>query len=218
MATRILVADDHAVLRQGLCYMLDEEPDFEVVGQADNGKAAVSAAQQLQPDVIVMDVAMPELNGIEATRQIVRQCPQTKIVALSVHSNKRLVLGILQAGASAYLLKTSEFDEVIKAIKAVSNNRVYLSPEIAGTVLEQIPGRKHEPDASGSAPQLTPREREVLQLLAEGKTPREVAQGLFISLKTVETHRRSIKRKLNARTLADLTKYAIQEGLTSPEV
>jgi DNA-binding NarL/FixJ family response regulator len=198
--------------------MLAEEPSFEVVGQAENGKAAVSMAQQLQPDIIVMDVAMPELNGIEATRQITKQCPKTKVVALSIHSNKRLVLGILQAGASAYLIKTSEFEEVAKAIHAVSNNRVYLSPEIAGTVLEQIPGRHPEPNASGAAPELTPREREVLQLLAEGKTPREIAQSLFVSLKTVETHRRSIKRKLNARTLADLTKYAIQEGLTSPEV
>jgi DNA-binding NarL/FixJ family response regulator len=216
---KIIVADDHAVMRQGLCRMLQEEESFRIVGQAENGRVAVQLAIELHPDVVIMDVAMPDMNGIEATRQIRKDCPDTKVVALSVHSNKRLVVGILQAGASGYLLKTSEFDEVMKAVRAAVNNQVYLSPEVAGAVVDHIPGREPSEKRSISViGHLTPREREIFQLLTEGRRPREIAQELFVSRKTVETHRRSIMRKLKAHSLADLTKLAIQEGLTTTDL
>jgi DNA-binding NarL/FixJ family response regulator len=218
MSIRILVADDHTVMRQGLCTMLAQNEGFEIVGEAENGRSAVRLCADLRPDVVIMDVSMPDMNGIEATRQVMAAGPGVKVVALSVHTNKRLVLEMLQAGAVGYLLKSSDFEELIQAVRLVIQGKVYLSPDIAGVVVENM-SRRAGPETGRSAIQmLTPREREVLQLLAEGKKPPDISKTLFVSVKTVEAHRRNIMRKLKADSLAQLTKIAIQEGLTSPEL
>jgi DNA-binding NarL/FixJ family response regulator len=218
MSIRILVADDHTVMRQGLCTMLAQNEGFEIVGEAENGRSAVRLCADLRPDVVIMDVSMPDMNGIEATRQVMAAGPGVKVVALSVHTNKRLVLEMLQAGAVGYLLKSSDFEELIQAVRLVIQGKVYLSPDIAGVVVENM-SRPAGPETGRSAIQmLTPREREVLQLLAEGKKPPDISKTLFVSVKTVEAHRRNIMRKLKADSLAQLTKIAIQEGLTSSEL
>jgi two-component system response regulator NreC len=215
MGVKIIVADDHAVMRQGLSTMLAQDPDITIVGQAENGREAVQLCRDQQPDVVIMDLSMPDMNGIEATRQITTACPRTRVVALSVHNNKRLVVEMLQAGAAGYLLKSSDFEEVVKAIKVVLSGKVYLSPDIAGLVVERIADRSPQ---TGLGTTLTSREREVLQLLAEGKRSQDIADTLYVSVKTVEAHRRNIMKKLNLDSVAQLTKYAIQEGLTSPEL
>lgn len=212
MSTKILLADDHQIMREGLLALLEREPGLEVVGQAADGRAAVRLARELSPQVVVMDVTMPDLNGIDATRQILEENRQIKVVALSMHADRRFVKGMLQAGASAYLLKHSASQELIKAIKLVMNNRVYLSPEVAGVVVEDY--KAPTPDSSAFAV-LTPREREVLQLVAEGKTPRQIAGALHLGLKTVEAYRRQIMEKLGFNSIAELVKYAVREGLAS---
>ena len=215
MSVKIIVADDHAVMRQGLSTMLAQDPDITIVGQAENGREAVQLCREHKPDVVIMDLSMPDMNGIEATRQITTTCHGSRVVALSVHTNKRLVVEMLQAGAAGYLLKSSDFEEVLKAIKVVLSGKVYLSPDIAGLVVERIADRSPQ---TGLGTTLTSREREVLQLLAEGKRSQEIADKLFVSVKTIEAHRRNIMKKLNLDSVAQLTKYAIQEGLTSPEL
>jgi DNA-binding NarL/FixJ family response regulator len=212
MSIRILLADDHQIMREGLVALLERETGLRVVGEASDGRAAVRLARELSPDVVVMDVTMPDLNGIDATRQILGENRQIKIIALSMHADRRFVKGMLQAGASGYLLKHSASQELIKAIKLVIANRVYLSPEIAGVVVEEF--KSPAPDSSAFSV-LTPREREVLQLFAEGKTPRQIAATLHLGLKTVEAYRRQIMEKLDFQSLAELIKYAVREGLTS---
>ena len=212
MNTKILLADDHQIMREGLIALLEREPGLKVVGEAPDGRAAVRLARELNPDVVVMDVTMPDLNGIDATRQILEENRQIKVVALSMHADRRFVKGMLQAGASAYLLKHSASQELIKAIQLVMANRVYLSPEVAGVVVEDY--KAPAPDTSAFAV-LTPREREVLQLFAEGKTPRQIAATLHLGLKTVEAYRRQIMEKLDFQSFAELIKYAVREGLTS---
>ena len=214
MNTKILLADDHQIMREGLIALLERESGLQVVGQAADGRAAVRLARELKPHVVVMDVTMPDLNGIDATRQILEENRQIKVIALSMHADRRFVKGMLQAGASAYLLKHSASQELIKAIKLVMANRVYLSPEVAGVVVEDY--KTPAPDTSVFAV-LTPREREVLQLFAEGKTPRQIAATLHLGLKTVEAYRRQIMEKLGFNSFAELVKYAIREGLTSLE-
>jgi DNA-binding NarL/FixJ family response regulator len=231
---KVLLADDHRIVREGLKSLLAAQPDMQVVAEASDGRQAVEMARELAPDVVVMDVAMPQLNGIEATRQIAADEPGMKVVALSMHSDRRFVSEALKAGASGYVLKDGAFDELINAIRAVASDKVYLSPRVAGVVVEdyvrRLPARAnaHGAQPASAAPDeaaarrgafdaLTPREREVLQLMAEGYATKEVAHRLRVSVKTVETHRRQIMEKLDLHSVAELTKYAIREGLTTLE-
>lgn len=215
MICRIVLADDHSMMREGLRSLLKDIPNTEVIGEAENGRDTVRLCRELNPDLVIMDVAMPELNGIEATRQIVHENPKTKVIALSMHSTKRFVLDMLQAGAVGYLLKNCAFKELADALSTVQSNRAYISPAVASVVVEKIVSPAGE--NSSMDPNLTPREREVLQLLAEGRKVTEVADMLHVSTKTVQTHRRNLMAKLNLYSLPELTKYAIQHGLTSLE-
>ena len=214
MRVKLLLADDHQIMRQGLLALVAAEPGMDVVGEAGDGRQAVKLALKLRPHVVLMDINMPELNGIDATRQILAQAPEIKILALSMHTNRKLVLGMLQAGASGYLLKDCAFEELITAIRALMASQVFLSSKIAGTLLKDYRSLAAlEDQLQPSA--LTDREREVLQLIAEGKTIKEIADVLNIGVKTVETHRRNIQQKLNLKGTADLIRYAFKEGLTS---
>ena len=232
---KVLLADDHRIVREGLKSLLNSQADLEVIAEASDGRQAVEMTRELNPDVVVMDVAMPLLNGIEATRQITLDGSGRKVVALSMHSDRRFVSEALKAGASGYVLKDGAFDELISAIRSVVSDRVYLSPRVAGVVVEdyvrRLPtrggngnGNGHHPGTEeaqharrGAFDALTPREREVLQLMAEGFATKEVAHRLHVSVKTVETHRRQIMEKLDMHSVAELTKYAIREGLTTLE-
>jgi two-component system, NarL family, response regulator NreC len=217
MTIRILVADDHQIMREGLRTMLEKEHDLTVIGEAEDGRKTHRLAQELVPDVIIMDVGMPDLNGIEATRQIIADLPGVKIIALSMHDDRRFVLNMLKAGASGYMLKDCAFKDLAKAIRVVMSNKTYLGDEIADIVVKDYLASSSSSRGGGpSAFQLlSPREREVLQLLAEGKTSAQIGDSLHISAKTVETHRQQIMVKLKIKTVAELTKYAIREGLTS---
>ena len=215
MTIKVLLADDHQIIRDGLRSLLTNEPDIEVVGEANDGRATVEMTQRLKPDIVVMDITMPGLNGIEATRQVRAISSDIKVLALSMHADKRFVAGVLHAGASGYVLKNCAFKELIQAIHTVAVNQTYLSPTIADIVVESYV--RHSPLPASSLSVLTPREREVLQLIAEGLTLKKIAATLCVSPKTIETHREQIMRKLNASGVAELTKYAVREGLTSLE-
>jgi DNA-binding NarL/FixJ family response regulator len=212
MTIRVILADDHQIVREGLRSLLKHEPDIEVVGEADDGRATVEMARKLKPDVVVMDLTMPNLNGIEATQQIIK-AGGIKVLALSMHSDRQFVLRALQAGALGYVLKDCAFEELVRAIRTIVVNQIYLSPRIAGIVLERYV--HHQPFPIYSSSVLTPREREVLQLIAEGKPVKEIAFTLGVSHKTIETHREQIMKKLGIYSVAELTKYAIREGVTS---
>lgn len=214
MTIQILLADDHKITRDGLKALLESQKNMTVIGEAENGRKAVRLALELHPDVIVMDINMPELNGIEATRQIRTELPEAKIIALSMYSDKRYVVGMLKAGVSGYLLKNCAFDELVSAILAVVNNQNYMSPKIADTVMKDYANILESSDTSPAA-RLTAREREVLQLIAEGLKTKDIATRIHVSIKTVETHRQQIMRKLNSKSVAELTKIALREGLTS---
>ena len=216
MGARILIADDHQIVRQGLRTLLEKEPDFKVVAEADNGRATVRLARELNPEMIIMDVAMPDLNGIEATRQIVGEFPKAKVIALSMYADRRFVVNMLKAGASGYLLKECAFEEMTRAIRAVLAQKTYLSPGVADILVKDyMTGGSTKENSVFSV--LTPRERDVLQLMSEGKSTSQIADCLHVSVKTVETHRQQIMYKLKVRSVAELTKYAIREGLTSLE-
>jgi DNA-binding NarL/FixJ family response regulator len=216
MSIRILLADDHKITREGLRSLLEKQQDMDVVAEAENGRTAVRLAHELLPDVVIMDVTMPDLNGVEAARQIVGRVPDAKIIALSMHSDSLFVTEMLRSGASGYLLKDCAFDELALAIRAVASGKTYLSPSISGVVVEDYLHRLTKTNFASSEV-LTDREREVLQLMAEGKSTKQIALKLNISVKTVETHRRQIMNKLDIHTVAELTKYAIRKGLTSLE-
>lgn len=216
MSTRILLADDHRILRLGLRALLATDPTMEVVGEVDNGRDAISSARELSPDVVIMDVMMPGLNGALATRRILAERPGTKVVALSMHSDGRHVAEMLSAGASAYLLKTCDVQELIRAINLACAGRKYLSPEITDDVIRDYV-RGVCGASPGDTPDLSEREREVLQLLAEGLASKQIAVCLHISVKTVTAHRQNITRKLDIHSVAELTKYAVRRGLTSLE-
>jgi DNA-binding NarL/FixJ family response regulator len=217
MTIRVLIADDHKIMLAGLRSLLEKQTDIEVVGEADNGRKAVQMAHEKKPDVVVMDVSMPDLNGIEATTQISESLPETRVIALSMHSDKRFVMGMLRAGASGYLLKDCASQELANAILQVATGKKYLSPEITGVVLGDILQGGSPGEVATATSQLSPREREVLQLIAEGWSTKQAASHLYVSVKTIETHRRQIMKKLDLHSIADLTKYAIREGLTSIE-
>jgi DNA-binding NarL/FixJ family response regulator len=214
VSVRILIADDHAVVRQGLRALIESRTDMSVVGEAANGRVAVQMARDLSPHVVVMDVTMPDMNGVEATRQVVKGVKGVKVVALSMHSERRLVIEMLRAGASAFVLKEYVFDELLNAIHSALADRKYLSPKLVGIMVDDY-ARKAVPGDPSPASALTAREREVLQLLAEGATMREISVKLHVSMKTVETHRKNVMLKLRTHSIAALTKHAIREGLTS---
>ncbi|KPJ99353.1 MAG: LuxR family transcriptional regulator [Desulfobacterales bacterium SG8_35] len=217
MGIRVLIADDHKIMLAGLRSLLEKQADFDVVAEAENGRKAVQMAQEKKPDVVVMDVSMPDLNGIEATTQIIESLPGTRVIALSMHSDKRFVMGMLQAGASGYLLKDCASQELANAIHQVAGGKKYLSPEITGVVIDDFLLGASSGEVAKAASVLSAREREVLQLIAEGWSTKQIASHLYVSIKTIETHRRQIMKKLDLHTIADLTKYAIREGLTSIE-
>jgi len=213
MALEILITDDHTLFRQGLRSLLESE-GFQVAAEAGDGRTAVKLAKQLQPGAAIIDVSMPGLNGIEATKQIRHDCPEVKVIVLSMRSDSRAVLDAFAAGACAYLLKEAAFEEVVVALKAVLQGKTYLSPAIAHVVVRNSIERwsaKPGPMRRG----ISGREREILQLVAEGRSSREMAASLYVSMKTIETHRKQIMDKLNLHSVAELTKYAIREGVTS---
>lgn len=213
---RVLLADDHNIVRDGLKTLIEKEAGVEVIAEAENGRKAVHLAQELRPDVVIMDVTMPDMGGIEATREIMEQTPGVRVIGLSMHSDRRCVWGMLEAGACGYLLKDCAFEELATAIQNVAVGNTYLSPRIAELVvqgyLDKTPGPSH-----GLCSILTPRQRGVLQLLAEGMAAKEIASHLNVCIKTIETHRRNIMERLNVRSIAELTKYAVREGLVSLE-
>ncbi len=211
---RILLADDHKILRKGLRELLEREPQLEVIAEAEDGRTAVQLSQKLAPDVVLMDISMQDLNGIEATRQIVGNNSNAKVIVLSMHSGQKYVAEVFRAGASGYLLKDCDFSEVFAAIRAVISNETYVCPQIATIMRNDYLQRMLQSEIS-IASALTPREREVLQLMAEGKSTKEIAFSFNLSVKTVEVHRQRIMEKLNIHSIAELTKYAIREGLTS---
>jgi len=215
---RVVLADDHRIVCEALKESLEKEPGVQVVGVAGDGHEAVRMTRHLRPDVVVLDVTMPGLGGIEATRQIRELHLQTRILALSMHSDRRYVTGMLTAGASGYLVKDCALEELALALRTVMDGEIYLSPRIAGAVVEGLRRAvAPAPDSAGHDTTLTAREREVLQLVAEGHKVRDIAARLHVSVKTVETHRRQIMTKLGIESVAGLTKYAIREGLTSLE-
>ena len=205
---RILLADDHAVVRQGFRMILAAEPDMVIVGEAANGRDAVELAERLQPDLVVMDVAMPELNGIEATRRLGESSPRTRVLALSMHKDSVYVREILRAGARGYLLKDAFDSDLVAAVRAVARGEGYLSPAVSDAVLTDY--RKHVTDPLDL---LTSREREILQMLAEGKTNKEIATALELSVYTVDAHRGRVMEKLNLHSIGELVRFAVRNGL-----
>ena len=210
--TRVILADDHKILREGLRTLLEQEKDIHVVGEADNGRSSVKLTGELAPDVVIMDVAMPDLNGIDATRRITVAQPQARVLALSMHSDGRYVKGMLQAGARGYILKDCAAEELTHAIRTVMAGQIYVSPGVTGAIVNDYVRQLSSTDVPAT---LTHREREVLQLLAEGGSTANIAIELHLSVKTIETHRKRIMDKLGLRSIAELTKYAIREGITT---
>jgi DNA-binding NarL/FixJ family response regulator len=216
MSIRVLVADDHAIVREGLKMVLQAERNIEVVGEAEDGRKAVDLVQKVRPDVVVMDIAMPNLNGLDATRQIRQRFPEVQVVILTMHENRAYYLQIAKAGAAGCVLKRSMGKELVEAIVAASRGESYLSPSIAATVLEDYRRLAARPTGDDGSP-LTEREREILQLVAEGQTNREIADLLTLSIKTVQAHRANIMEKLGLHDRTELVKYAIREGIITSD-
>ncbi len=214
MTIRIILADDHLIVRDGMRYLLEKETDMIVAAMADNGRMALQLARELHPDVVIMDIAMPEMNGIEATRRLTGEMPEIAVLILSMHSARRYVVEALTAGAKGYLLKECASEELVRGIRTVAANETYLSPQVAGLIVKDYMKRLSENHTSPPV-FLSSREREILQLVAEGKNTKEIAFTIGVSGKTVETHRQQIMKKLNLYSVAELTRYAIREGLSS---
>ena len=218
MKIRVMLVDDHTIFRSGLRAILENQSSIEVVGEAENGWKAIEMVKEYAPHLVIMDIGMAELNGIEATRKIRSESPGVKILALSMHSDKRYVLTMLKAGASGYLLKNCAIKELTRAIDTIMAKQIYLSPSISKMVLDELLLTANGADDKYLGnPDLTPREREVLQLLAEGKSTKQIASQLHISVSTAETHRRQMMEKLDLHSVAELTKFAIREGMTPLE-
>lgn len=215
---KLLVADDHKIFRQGIKKLLEDEADLQVVGEASDGREAVKKATELKPDVILMDIAMANLNGLEATRHIKKQLPSAKVIMVTMHKNEEYVLQSFQAGASGFILKEGAVEELVSAIRSIHSDKSFLSPSISKTLIDAYMRKMETGKTETPFDLLTDREREVLQLIAEGYTNREVAKSLFISVKTVEAHRAHIMQKLNIHDIAKLVKYAIQKGLVDLNV
>jgi two-component system response regulator NreC len=213
MSIRILLADDHSVMRTGLRLVLERQPDFEVIAEASDGREAVGMAQQNRPAVVVMDVTMPNLNGIEAARQICTAMPDTGVVMLSMHSDEAYVLRALKAGARGYLLKESAESDLISAVRAVQAGKAFFSPAVSRMLVEDYVRQLQDREIEDSYELLTPREREILQLIAEGKSNKEIAAILILSLYTVETHRGNLMEKLGLHTVPELILYAVRKGV-----
>ncbi len=210
---KVLLVDDHTIVRKGLRALLDAEPDIEVIGEAETGREALQQAHELLPDIVLMDISMPDMNGAEATRQIRHRLPSAKILVLSMHADEEFVFQLLRAGASGYLIKKTAPEELILAIKTVFQGHSFLSPAISNTVIDAYVRRADEMTAEDHYEILTEREREILQLVAEGRTSREISELLHITARTVETHRANLMAKLDIHTVAELTKYAIRRGI-----
>ena len=215
MGIKIILADDHKIIRDGLRTLIQRETDMDVIAEAEDGKMVVSLVHRLSPDLVIMDIVMPNMNGIDATRDIIKKHPNIKVIALSMHSDKRFVNGMFEAGASGYLLKDCAFEELATAVRAVMSDHTYLSPRITDVIIN----RYSEFDMhSAKSAVLTNREGEILRLLADGVSPKSIAANLHISVKTVQTHRQNIMRKLKINSGIELVKYAIREGVTTIKV
>ncbi len=217
MSIRILIADDHGIVREGLRSLIAKQSDMEIIGEADDGRKALELVHELEPDIVIMDISMSKLNGIDATRQIVRDNSKVKVIALSMHSSYMFVTDMIKAGASGYVLKDSLFDELAEAIRAVNDGGVYLSSHIMNIVMSDYMNRL---TGGGGLPLefLSDREREVLQLIGEGKNTKQIAQILHVSTKAIEANRRKIMEKLNSNSVADLVRWAILGGLVSVDL
>jgi DNA-binding NarL/FixJ family response regulator len=209
---RILVADDHDFIRQGTCAVLERQPGWEVCGLASNGREAVAQASQLKPDIVVMDMTMPELNGVDAALQIKRELPETEIVLLSAHQSEEVIRSAFQAGVKSFIFKTEAHHLLVESVQALARHQVFLTPRVSEVLLSDVV----DSDQSKSGKRLSAREREIIQLIAEGKTNNEVADALAIAVRTAENHRASIMRKLGANSVADLVRYAIRNKLIEP--
>lgn len=211
MTTKVLIADDHQLFREGLVNLISSAPDIEVIAEAKDGKEATDRAKKLKPDVVLIDIGMPQMNGIEATRIIKKEDPEIKVIAVSMHSDRQFVKGVLEAGADGYLLKNCTYRQLIDAIQSVVSGKKYLSDDITEMVIQGY--LEPEEDNPEGQVELSERELEVLKLYAEGKSTREISEKLFISVKTVGTHKQHIFEKLGLKSNADMVKYAIKEGL-----
>lgn len=211
---RLLVADDHEVVRKGLCALLQAQPGWEIAAEASDGREAVEKAKKVRPDVTVLDIGMPYLNGLEAARQILKEVSNTKILILTMHDSDALIREVLNAGARGYVLKTDAGSDLVNAVDAVRRNKTFFTPKVAQMVLDGYLKRDTKPD-EGETPsaRLTPRQREIVQLLAEGKSSKEVAVALSLSVKTAETHRANIMRRLNCHSVSELVRYAIRNKI-----
>lgn len=216
MSIRILLVDDHQIFREGLRALLEAQKDLAIVGEAREGREAVRLANELKPDVVIMDMSMPRLSGTEATRQIVSACPKTKVLCLSMFADRRFVTAALEAGATGYLLKDCTFEEFVQAIQSVHARETYLCSRVTQGVLNNYKSRQKQSELA-SPKGLSPREQEIIQLIAEGFSTREIGDQLNVSIKTINTHREHIMEKLKLNNLAGLIKYAIREGITSLE-
>lgn len=213
---RLVVADDHALMRRGICDLLETEPGWEIVAQAVNGREAVDAVARTRPDVLVIDLAMPELNGLTAAREILRSFPRVEIVLLTMHNTDQTIREVLECGARGYVLKSDAEQDLIAAVKAVSQGKPFFTPSVAEVVLKGYLRQNARPETPERMQELTNREREVVQLLAEGKGNKEVAVAMRVSVKTVEAHRSNINRKLSIRSTSELVRYAVRNAIVAP--